>query len=160
MHVQMDSVKESENSSLLLTRDLNFWGFDELSHPINGIMATEFRWVLFFALTLQLQRLFLQLLHKSVAPQQLTVVKYRPHICHAQGLTTFYMVLIHFLHVVFLVRPVDCFTKQPLQFLPGFTNKTIYGDCVEAGWAWFPFNQSFSNFWAPVGHQTQICLTV
>ncbi|BDA41289.1 hypothetical protein COCOBI_02-0690 [Coccomyxa sp. Obi] len=68
--------------------DLNFWGFDELSHPINGIMSTEF-------------------------------------------------------------RPVDCITKQPLQFLPGFTNTTIYGERVEAGWAWFPFNQSFSNFWAP-----------
>ncbi len=32
----------------------------------------------------------------------------------------------------------------------GFTNKTIYGDRVEAGWAWFPYKQSFSNFWAPV----------
>jgi hypothetical protein len=47
-------------------------------------------------------------------------------------------------------RPVDCVTKQPLHFLPGFTNETVYGDCLEAGWSWFPYKQSFSSFWAPV----------
>lgn len=30
-------------------------------------------------------------------------------------------------------RPVDCYTKKPLPILPGFTNKTIYGERPEAG---------------------------
>ena len=28
---------------MLCNRDLNFWGFDALSHPLNGLMMTEFR---------------------------------------------------------------------------------------------------------------------
>ena len=28
---------------VLCDRDLNFWGFDALSHPLNGLMMTEFR---------------------------------------------------------------------------------------------------------------------
>lgn len=41
-----------------------------------------------------------------------------------------------------LCRPVDCFTKVPLDYLPGYINETIYGDNVESGWAWFPYQQN------------------
>lgn len=50
-------------------------------------------------------------------------------------------------------RPVDCFTKQPLAFLPGFINSTVYGDRVETGWAWFPYRQTATAFWAGVRPQ-------
>ena len=33
-------------------------------------------------------------------------------------------------------RPVDCTTKQPLIFLPGYINETIYSDQMESGWSW------------------------
>ena len=33
-------------------------------------------------------------------------------------------------------RPVDCYTKQPLIFLPGYINETVYSDRVESGWSW------------------------
>ena len=36
-------------------------------------------------------------------------------------------------------RPVDCYTKVPLDYLPGYINETIYGDNIESGWAWYPF---------------------
>ncbi len=36
-------------------------------------------------------------------------------------------------------RPVDCYTKVPLDYLPGYINETIYGDNIETGWAWYPF---------------------
>jgi hypothetical protein len=47
-------------------------------------------------------------------------------------------------------RPVDCFTKQPLTFEPGYVNQSIYGDRVETGWSWNPYNQNTDQFWAPV----------
>lgn len=70
-------------------RDLTYWGFEKLAHPLNGIITTQF-------------------------------------------------------------RPVDCTTKQPLQFDPGFVNQTIYGDRVETGWGWFPYKQNTDTFWSPV----------
>ena len=33
-------------------------------------------------------------------------------------------------------RPVDCYTKQPLIYLPGYINETIYSNQVESGWSW------------------------
>ena len=30
---------------LALCRDLSYWGFEQLAHPLNGIMMTEFRLV-------------------------------------------------------------------------------------------------------------------
>jgi len=45
---------------------------------------------------------------------------------------------------------VDCASKQPLQFDPGFVNQTIYGDRVETGWGWFPYKQNTDTFWSPV----------
>ena len=33
-------------------------------------------------------------------------------------------------------RPVDCFTKQPLVYLPGYINESIYTDQIESGWSW------------------------
>ncbi len=47
-------------------------------------------------------------------------------------------------------RPVDCVTRRALNFMPGYINSTVYGDRVEAGWAWFPYQQSASAFWAAV----------
>jgi hypothetical protein len=46
-------------------------------------------------------------------------------------------------------RPVDCTTQQPLTFLPGFVNQTIYGDRLESGWSFEPYRQSYSSFWSP-----------
>ena len=46
-------------------------------------------------------------------------------------------------------RPVDCATQQPLTFLPGFVNQTIYGDRLESGWSFEPYRQSYSSFWSP-----------
>jgi len=46
-------------------------------------------------------------------------------------------------------RPVDCATQQPLTFLPGFANQTIYGDRLESGWSFEPYRQSYSSFWSP-----------
>lgn len=46
-------------------------------------------------------------------------------------------------------RPLDCATHEPLQFLPGFVNQTIYGDRVETGWSFEPYRQSYSSFWSP-----------
>jgi len=34
---------------------------------------------------------------------------------------------------------VDCYTKVPLDYLPGYINETIYGDNIETGWAWYPY---------------------
>ena len=33
-------------------------------------------------------------------------------------------------------RPVDCYTKEPLEFLPPFVNETIYAGGMQAGWSW------------------------
>ncbi len=49
-----------------------------------------------------------------------------------------------------LFRPVDCYTKQPMTFNPGFVNRTIYGDRVESGWSWNVYKQNTDRFWAPV----------
>ena len=40
------------------------------------------------------------------------------------------------------VRPVNCYTKQPLIFLPGFINTTIYSNQIEAGWSWNAYQQN------------------
>ena len=72
-----------------LARDLTYWGFQKLAHPLNGIISTSF-------------------------------------------------------------RPVDCNSKQPLQFSPGFINQTIYGDKVETGWGWFPYKHNTVTFWSQV----------
>jgi hypothetical protein len=48
-------------------------------------------------------------------------------------------------------RPVDCVSRRALNFMPGYINNTVYGDRVESGWAWFPYQQSASAFWAAVG---------
>ena len=42
------------------------------------------------------------------------------------------------------------FTGQVMTFDPGFVNTTIYGDRVESGWSWFPYNQNTDSFWSPV----------
>ena len=34
---------------------------------------------------------------------------------------------------------MDCYTKVPLDYLPGYINETIYGDNIETGWAWYPY---------------------
>lgn len=70
-------------------RDLSYWGFEQLAHPLNGIMTTLF-------------------------------------------------------------RPVDCYTKQPLTFQPGYVNQTIYGDRAESGWSWSVYKQNTDRFAAPV----------
>lgn len=72
-----------------MIRDLTYWGFEQLAHPLNGIISTQF-------------------------------------------------------------RPVDCTTKQPLQFNPGFINQTIYGERVETGWGWFPYKHNTVTFWSEV----------
>ena len=41
-----------------------------------------------------------------------------------------------------MCRPVDCFTKAPLVYLPGFINETIYTDNIQTGWAWYPYLQT------------------
>lgn len=46
-------------------------------------------------------------------------------------------------------RPVDCYTHEPLVFLPGFVNSTIYGDRVETGWGFGPYFLHSANFWLP-----------
>jgi hypothetical protein len=52
-------------------------------------------------------------------------------------------------------RPVDCTSKQPLNFNPGFVNQTIYGDKVETGWGWFPYKQNTVTFWSQVRPRRQ-----
>ena len=73
----------------IMRRDLTYWGFQQLAHPLNGIISTQF-------------------------------------------------------------RPVDCASKQPLQFSPGFVNQTIYGERVETGWGWFPYKHNTVTFWSQV----------
>ena len=41
-----------------------------------------------------------------------------------------------------MCRPVDCDTRAPLAYLPGFISETIYTDNIETGWAWFPYMQN------------------
>ena len=41
-----------------------------------------------------------------------------------------------------ICRPVDCDTRAPLAYLPGFISETIYTDNIETGWAWFPYMQN------------------
>ncbi|BDA51307.1 hypothetical protein COCOBI_18-1840 [Coccomyxa sp. Obi] len=82
--------------------DLTYWGFEQLAHPLNGIISTQF-------------------------------------------------------------RPVDCATKQPLQFNPGFVNQTIYGDRVETGWGWFPYKHNTVTFWSKgygVGGSNATCISI
>ncbi|KAK9827704.1 hypothetical protein WJX81_002445 [Elliptochloris bilobata] len=82
--------------------DLSYWAFQNLAHPLYGIMMLDF-------------------------------------------------------------RPVDCSTRRALTFLPGFINNTVYGDRVETGWAWFPYRQSATQFWAGgqgLGGSNATCLTL
>ncbi|KAL3160371.1 hypothetical protein ABBQ32_010699 [Trebouxia sp. C0010 RCD-2024] len=44
-------------------------------------------------------------------------------------------------------RPVDCRTHEPLVFLPGFVNVTIYSDQVETGWNFGPYFEHSADFW-------------
>lgn len=39
-------------------------------------------------------------------------------------------------------RPVECDSKQPLQFNPGFINSTIYADSIQTGWSWNAYQQT------------------
>ena len=39
-------------------------------------------------------------------------------------------------------RPVECASRQPLQYTPGYINETIYGDMVETGWSWNAYSQN------------------
>ncbi|EIE19971.1 hypothetical protein COCSUDRAFT_67654 [Coccomyxa subellipsoidea C-169] len=60
-------------------------------------------------------------------------------------------------------RPVDCNSKQPLQFSPGFINQTIYGDKVETGWGWFPYKHNTVTFWSQgygVGGSNATCISL
>lgn len=84
---------------LLQNRDLTYWGFQKLAHPLNGIISTQF-------------------------------------------------------------RPVDCTSKKPLNFNPGFINQTIYGDKVETGWGWFPYKHNTVTFWSKVRPRRQGQMTV
>ena len=31
---------------------------------------------------------------------------------------------------------MDCYTKQPLIYLPGYINETVYSNQIESGWSW------------------------
>ena len=44
-------------------------------------------------------------------------------------------------------RPVDCYTHEPLVFVPGFVNSTIYSDQVETGWTFGPYFEHSADFW-------------
>lgn len=50
--------------------------------------------------------------------------------------------MVHVVSAWFMCRPVDCYTKVPLDYLPGYINETIYGDNIESGWAWYPYQQN------------------
>ena len=62
------------------------------------------------------------------------------------------MQLAHPLYGIMMLdfRPVDCISRQPLALVPGYISNTIYGDRVETGWAWFPYQQSTAQFWQGV----------
>ena len=62
------------------------------------------------------------------------------------------MQLAHPLYGIMMLdfRPVDCTSHQPLALLPGYISNTVYGDRVETGWAWFPYQQSAAQFWEGV----------
>ncbi|KAK9839232.1 hypothetical protein WJX81_002973 [Elliptochloris bilobata] len=59
--------------------------------------------------------------------------------------------LAHPLYGIMMVdfRPLDCATHEPLTYLPGFVNQTLYGDRVESGWSFEPYRQHYSSFWSP-----------
>ena len=57
-----------------------------------------------------------------------------------------------------LSRPVDCYTHEPLVFLPGFVNSTIYGDQVETGWTYGPYFLHSANFWLQGNTPVRFCL--
>lgn len=42
---------------------------------------------------------------------------------------------------------MDCYTHEPLVFVPGFVNSTIYSDQVEAGWTFGPYFVHSADFW-------------
>ncbi|KAL3157021.1 hypothetical protein ABBQ38_001272 [Trebouxia sp. C0009 RCD-2024] len=60
-------------------------------------------------------------------------------------------------------RPVDCYTKVPLDYLPGFINETIYTDNIESGWAWYPYlqnNKQLTVVGAGVENSNATCVDV
>lgn len=60
-------------------------------------------------------------------------------------------------------RPVDCYTRVPLEYLPGYINETIYGDNIETGWAWYPYQQNNKQLQVPgagVGGSNATCIDV
>lgn len=42
---------------------------------------------------------------------------------------------------------MDCYTHEPLVFVPGFFNSTIYSDQVETGWNFGPYFEHSADFW-------------
>lgn len=60
-------------------------------------------------------------------------------------------------------RPVDCYTKQPVDFLPGYINETIYSDSVQTGWGFLPYSTSNKQLQVPgagIGGSNATCLDV
>lgn len=60
-------------------------------------------------------------------------------------------------------RPVDCYSKIPLEYLPGYVNETIYGDNIESGWAWYPYlqnNKQLQVRGAGVGGSNATCVDI
>ena len=47
-------------------------------------------------------------------------------------------------------RPVDCATGEPLTFLPGFINQSIYTEAVESGWSYNVYGADDNQFALPV----------
>ena len=62
-----------------------------------------------------------------------------------------------------ICRPVDCYTRVPLEYLPGYVNETIYGDNIESGWAWYPYlqnNKQLQVQGAGVGGSNATCVDI
>eukprot|EP00884_Botryococcus_braunii_P001907 jgi/Botrbrau1/11717/Bobra.0195s0045.1 len=43
-------------------------------------------------------------------------------------------------------RPVDCDTRQPIQYLPGYISKTVYDGGLKPGWRWQPYDVLETKF--------------
>lgn len=58
---------------------------------------------------------------------------------------------------------MDCYTRVPLEYLPGYVNETIYGDNIESGWAWYPYlqnNKQLQVRGAGVGGSNATCVDI
>lgn len=84
----------------------------------------------------------MHILHHHCTPHALdtltTLTRNYTHTTHYRHMDLSFWAFERLAHPVYGVmgieaRPVNCYTKEPLRFLPGVYNKTLYGERPEAG---------------------------